>query len=155
MHRILFVCLGNICRSPMAEFIMKDLVQKRGIAGDFYIESRATSAEELGNPVYPPAKAELEKHGIPCGGKVSILLQKEEYGAFDWLIAMDDMNLRAIHRITGGDPRGKAHMMMEHTARPGAVADPWFTRRFDVAYRDILEGCKAWLDVILQGDARY
>ncbi len=150
MHRILFVCMGNICRSPMAEFILKDLVKKRGLAGDFHIESRATSTEELGNPVYPPAKAELQKHGISCDGKVSIQLTKADYDAFDLLIAMDKLNLRNIDRITGGDPQGKVHLMMERTARPGEVDDPWFTRRFDITYRDILEGCEAWLDVIVK-----
>lgn len=149
MHRILFVCFGNICRSPMAEFISKDLVQKRGLAGDFHIESRGTSAEELGNPVYPPAKAELKKHGIDSASKVSIQLKKADYDAFDLLIAMDEQNVRAIGRVTGGDPQGKVHLMMERTARPGEVADPWFTHRYDVAYRDILEGCEAWLNVIL------
>ena len=142
--------MGNICRSPMAEFIMKDLVKKRGVAGDFHIASRGTSTEELGNPVYPPARAELKKHGISCEGKVSIRLKKADYDAFDLLIAMDGLNLRDIGRITGGDPQGKVHLMMEHTARPGEVDDPWFTRQFDIAYRDILEGCEAWLDVILQ-----
>lgn len=148
MHRILFVCYGNICRSPMAEFIMKDLVKKRGLADEFDIASRATSAEELFSPVYPPAKAELSGRGIGCAGKVAMQLQAEDYGRYDLIIAMDSTNFRAILHITGGDPQGKVRMMTEHTARGGDVEDPWFTRRFDIAYRDILEGCEAWLERI-------
>ena len=145
MRRILFVCFGNICRSPMAEFMMKDLVKKRGLKSEFFIASRGTSAAELGNPVYPPAAAELIKHGIGCAGKVAEQLKAEEYGQYDLLLAMDDRNVRAILRITGGDPLNKVHRMMEHTARGGEVDDPWFTQRYDVAYRDILEGCEGWL----------
>ena len=149
MRRILFVCFGNICRSPMAEFILKDLVQKRGLESGFHIESRGTSAEELGNPVYPPACAELKKHGIGCAGKTAQRLQAEDYETYDLLIAMDAMNRRAIQRMTDGDPLGKVHMMTEHTARGGDVEDPWYTRRFDIAYRNIAEGCEAWLETLL------
>lgn len=145
MRRILFVCYGNICRSPMAEFIMKDLVRKRGLSDRFDILSRGTSAEELGHPVYPPVKAELQKHGIGCEGKTAQRLRNEDYEACHLLIAMDQMNVRAVRRLTDGDPLGRVHMMMERTARGGDVEDPWFTRRFDTAYRDILEGCEAWL----------
>jgi len=154
MVRILFVCYGNICRSPMAEFICKDRVEKRGLADSFHIESRGTSTEELGNPVYPPAREELAKHGIRCDGKVSIQLTKEDYDAFDWLFAMDERNIRAIDRLTGGDPQGKVHRMMERTSRPGEVDDPWYTHQYDVTYRDILEGVTAWLDVILSQKPR-
>ena len=148
MHRILFVCYGNICRSPMAEFVMKDLVEKRGLKEQFHIESRATSTEELGNSVYPPIRAELARHGIGCQGKVAMQLTVEDYEAFDLLIAMDRQNVRDIGRITGGDPQGKVHRMMEHTARGGEVADPWYTRRFADTYRDVLQGCEAWLDIL-------
>lgn len=154
MHRILFVCYGNICRSPMAEFILKDMVNERGLADQFRIESRGTSAEELGNPVYPPVKAELAKHGIGCAGKRAMRLHKEEYEAYDLLIAMDRQNVRAISSLSGGDPQGKARLMMEHTLRGGEVDDPWYTRRYDIAYRDIREGCEAWLDFILAEEAR-
>jgi len=150
MHRILFVCYGNICRSPMAEFIMKDLAQKRGAGGQFHIESRGTSAEESGHPVYPPAAAELKKHGIGCAGKTAMQLAAEDYGKFDLIIAMDGMNARAISRITGGDPQGKVRMMMEHTPRGGEVDDPWFTRRYAAACRDIAEGCEGWLDALMR-----
>lgn len=145
MRSILFVCYGNICRSPMAEFVMKDLVKKRGLADQFEIASRGTSAEELGHPVYPPVKAELALHGIGCEGKTAQRLRNEDYEAYNYIIAMDQRNVRAIARLTDGDPLGKVYMMMEHTLRGGEVDDPWFTRRFDIAYRDILEGCQAWL----------
>lgn len=145
MRSILFVCYGNICRSPMAEFIMKDLVRKMGVEREFRIESRATSAEELGNPVYPPARMELQKHGIDCTGKVAMRLSLEDYTAFDLILVMDSRNRRAVLRMTDGDPEGKVHMMSEHTAH-GDVDDPWFTRRFDIAWQVIADGCAAWLD---------
>ena len=145
MRRILFVCFGNICRSPMAEFIMKDLVKKRGLEGTFHIESRGTSAVEVGNSVSSGSRNELKKRGIDCAGKVSIRLTPEDYGAFDLLIAMDDMNVRDTLRITGGDPDGKVHKMMELSG--GAdVDDPWYTLRYGVACRDILAGCESWLE---------
>lgn len=144
MRRILFVCFGNICRSPMAEFIMKDLVKKRGLESEFLIESRATSAAELGNPVNPPARDELQKHGVGCAGKTARQLTAQDYRDNDLLLAMDTMNVRDILRITGGDPDGKVRRMTEFSG--GAeVDDPWYTRRFDVAYRDILRGCEGWL----------
>lgn len=148
MQRILFICYGNICRSPMAEFIMKDLIQKRGLEEEFLVASCGTSAEELGNPVYPPAQNELSRHGIGCTGKTAARLTPEDYEAYDLLLAMDSLNLRHILRITGGDPHGKVHKMMEHTETGGDVADPWYTRHFDVAYRDIARGCETWLDAL-------
>ena len=152
MTRILFVCHGNICRSPMAEFILKDMVQKQGRAEKFCIASCATSTEEIwngvGNPVYPPAKAELAKHGISCGGKRAVQLQKEDYVNYDLLIAMDSNNLRNIHRMLGGDPQQKVRKLMDYTPRGGDVADPWYTDRFDIAYRDIEEGCRCLLEQI-------
>lgn len=132
----------------MAECIMKDLVKKRGLEDEFVIASRGTSNDEVGNPVYPPAKAELEKHGINCAGKIAAQLRAEDYGRYDLLIAMDQRNVRAILRITGGDPEGKVRTMMEHTARGGEVDDPWNTGRFDIAYRDIREGCESWLNTL-------
>ena len=145
MRRILFVCFGNICRSPMAEFVMKDLVKKRGLEREFAIESRGTSAEELGHPVHPPARDELNKHGVGCAGKTARQLIARDYQAFNLLIAMDGMNVRDILRITGGDPGGKVRRMTEFSG--GAdVDDPWYTRRYDIAYRDILRGCEDWLE---------
>ena len=143
--RILFVCHGNICRSPMAEFILKDMAKKQGIADQLYIASAATSSEEIygerGNPVYPPAKAELAAHGITCDGKYAVQLRAEDYEKYDLLIGMDSANIRNMHRILGGDPRGKIRKMMDYTDRGGDVADPWYSDRFDIAYRDILDGC--------------
>ena len=148
MQRILFVCYGNICRSPMAEFIMKDLVRRQGLETEFQIASRGTSAEELGNPVYPHARAELRKHGIGCGGKTASQFTAEDYAASDLILAMDSQNVRAILRIAGGDPQGKVHKLLERTVRGGDVADPWITRRFDAAYQDILMGCQGWLELL-------
>lgn len=150
MTRILFICHGNICRSPMAEFILKDMVEKQGRTKEFFIASCATSTEEIwngvGNPVYPPAKAELAKHGISCGGKRAVQLQKADYANYDLLIAMDSNNLRNIHRMLGGDPDRKVRKLMDYTLRGGDVADPWYTDRFDIAYRDIEEGCRCLLE---------
>lgn len=150
MTRILFVCHGNICRSPMAEFIFKDMVEKQGRAKEFFIASCATSTEEIwngiGNPVYPPAKAELSKHGISCEGKRAVQLRKTDYVNYDLLIAMDSNNLRNIHRMLGGDPQQKVRKLMDYTPRGGDVADPWYTDRFDIAYRDIEEGCRCLLE---------
>ena len=145
---ILFVCLGNICRSPMAEFYMKDLVEKEGLDWAFHIESAATSREEWGNPVYPPARRELARHGIACGGHAARQLTREDYGRFDYLIGMENANIRNMRRMLGGDPEGKIHRLMDFTARPGEVSDPWYSDRFDIAYRDIREGCEKLLAYI-------
>lgn len=153
MVKIMFVCHGNICRSPMAEFIFKKMVAERGLSAEFEIKSSATSTEEIwngiGNPVYPPAKAELAKHGISCDGKRAVQLQKSDYGKYDLFVGMDSANIRNMHRILGGDPDGKIRKLMDYTARPGDVADPWYSDRFDIAYRDIFEGCEALLETLL------
>ena len=141
MKKILFVCHGNICRSPMAEFVMKDLVQKAGLADHFYIESAATSTEEIGNEVYPPAKRKLAEHGISCKGKTARQMTRSDYQRFDLLIGMDDWNIRNMTRIAGGDPEGKIHKLLDYTARRGDVADPWYTGDFDATWRDVTEGC--------------
>ncbi len=145
MTRILFVCHGNICRSPMAEFVMKDLVEKAGLSDKFQIESAATSTEELGNPVYPPARRKLKEHGIDCSGKTARQITKADYAKFDLLVGMDSANIRNMTRICGGDPDGKIHLLLEYADRPGDVADPWYTRDFDAAWRDIEAGCKGLL----------
>ena len=149
MKRIMFVCHGNICRSPMAEFIFKDLLKKQGRENDYIVASSATSTEEIwngiGNPVYPPAKAELLKHGITCDGKRAVQLKKSDYDKYDIFLAMDSMNIRNIGRIFGVDPLGKVHKLMDLTDRPGDVADPWYSGRFEIAYGDIYEGCVALL----------
>lgn len=145
MKRILFICHGNICRSPMAEFIMKDLVQKAGLENQFYIESAATSTEELGNEVYPPAKRKLAEHGISCKGKTARQITRADYNRFDMLIGMDDWNLRNMKRFWPEDPEGKIYKLMDFTNRPGDVADPWYTGDFEATWRDCLEGCEALL----------
>ena len=148
MRKIVFVCHGNICRSPMAEFIMKDLVKKAGLEGQFAIESAATSTEEIGNPVYPPARRKLAEHGISCAGKTARQLVRADYGRYDLLIGMDQANLRNMHRICGGDSSGKLRLLMDFTGRPGGVADPWYTDDFDTTWRDVLEGCQGLLKAL-------
>ena len=145
-YRVIFVCHGNICRSPMAEFVMKDMVKKAGLEQDFQIESAATSTEEIGNPVYPPARRKLSEHGIDCSGKTARQLRNSDYEEFDLLIGMDRANLRSMYRICGGDFADKMHLLMDFTDRPGEVADPWYTDDFDAAYDDISRGCQALLD---------
>ena len=144
MTKIMFVCHGNICRSPMAEFILKDLIKKQGLK-EIYISSSATSTEEIwngiGNPVYPPAKAELAKHGISCEGKRAVQLKKSDYTEYDMFICMDSNNVRNAMRIFGSDKENKVCRMMDFTQHGGDVADPWYTGRFEVTYNDILEGC--------------
>ena len=148
--RILFVCHGNICRSPMAEFIMKQLVEQAGRSHEFVIESAATSREEEGNPVYPPARRKLAEHGICCEGKVARQLTREDYHRYDLLIGMDCSNLRNMKRICDGDPEGKMHLLMDYTDRSQGteVADPWYTGNFDATWRDCREGCAALLKTL-------
>lgn len=145
--RILFVCHGNICRSPMAECIFKDLVRKDHREGQFYIASAATSGEEIwngrGNPVYPPARAELKKHGLSLEGKRAVQMTREDYQRYDYLIGMDHENLYGMKRICGGDPEGKIHRILDFSEHPRDIADPWYTGDFVTAYRDIEEGCLA------------
>lgn len=148
MKRILFVCHGNICRSPMAEFVMKDLLEKEGLAGEVWVESAATSREELGNPVYPPARQMLAAHGISCQGKTARQLQREDYQEFDLLVGMDRQNLRNMERICGGDPEGKLSLLLDFTDRPGDVADPWYTGDFSATWRDVAEGCRGILETL-------
>ena len=145
MTRILLVCHGNICRSPMAEFVMKDLVREAHREAEFYIESAATSTEEIGNAVYPPARRKLAEHGISCTGKTARQLRRSDYDRFDLLIGMDEWNRSNMQRMCGGDPEGKIHLLLDFTDRPGDVADPWYTGDFDATWRDVLEGCRAVL----------
>ena len=149
MLKILFVCHGNICRSPMAEFVMKDLLEKTGREYEFEIASAATSTEEIwngiGNPVYPPAKKLLAKKGIDCSEKRARQMTRSDYNYYDLLIGMDDFNIRNMLRITGGDPDGKIKMLLDFTNRPGEVADPWYSGDFNATYRDVLEGCEGVL----------
>ena len=147
MIRILFVCHGNICRSPMAEFVMKDLVEKAGLEKKFHIESAATSTEEIGNPVYPPARRKLAEHGIDCAGKTARQLKRDDYERFDLLIGMDRANLRNMTRICGGDRLGKLRLLMEYAGQPDReVADPWYTGDFEATWRDVAAGCRGLLE---------
>ncbi len=142
--KILFVCHGNICRSPMAEFVMKDLVRRAGAEARYRIESAATSTEEIGNPVYPPARRELKRHGIDCAGKTARQMTRGDYAAFDLLIGMDRANVRNMIRIAGGDPDGKIRLLLD-CCGGGEVADPWYTDDFGAAWRDVDRGCRALL----------
>ena len=154
MTKILFVCLGNICRSPMAEFVMKDLVKKAGLASQVRIESAATSREEIGNPVYPPVRRKLSEHGIACGGHAARQLTKQDYDEYDLLIGMDSANLRNMHRICGDDPDGKLRLLMDYTDRPGDVADPWYTGDFEATWQDVLAGCQGLLHELMEGNEK-
>ena len=148
MIKILFVCHGNICRSPMGEFVMKDLVQKAGLQTAFHIESAATSTEEIGNGIYPPARRKLTEHGISCSGKTARQLRRDDYPKWDYLVGMDEANRRNMNRICGGDPEGKISLLLDHTPRPREVADPWYTGDFERTWQDVLEGCTALLEEI-------
>ncbi len=145
MVKILFVCHGNICRSPMAEFIMRDLVTKANLQDRFVIASAATSMEEIGNPVYPPAKRKLREHGILAEGHHARRIERADYREYDYLIGMERYNLRNMLRIFGSDPEGKIYRLLDFTDRPRDIADPWYTDDFDTAYEEILEGCEALL----------
>ena len=151
MTKILFVCHGNICRSPMAEFVMKDLVDKAGLANSFHIESAATTREEIGNPVYPPARLKLAEHGIDCTGHAARQLTRGDYDRYDMIIGMDTENLRDMRRICGGDPAGKISLLMDFTPCPGSVADPWYTGDFDATWQDVYDGCRGLLQKLCKG----
>ena len=148
MEKILFVCHGNICRSPMAEFVMKDLVKKAGLQSRFHIASAAVSREEIGNAVYPPARRELQKHGISCDGKTARKMKKDDFEKFDYLICMDNNNLRNIRREFGETLRDRVELLMTYAGSGRDVADPWYTGNFDITYRDVVEGCEAFLDYL-------
>ena len=155
MIKVLFICHGNICRSPMAEFMMKDMVEKMGVKDDFLIESAATSTEEIwggrGNPVYPPAQAELRRHGIgktpytDFSAKRAVQVTRADYGKYDYIICAEERNVRNTARITGGDPDGKIMCLLDFSDRPRNIADPWYTGGFDITYNDIEEGLHAFL----------
>jgi protein-tyrosine phosphatase len=144
--KILFICHGNICRSPMAEFVLKALVKARGLEGLYHIESAAVSAEETGNPIYPPAKRCLTQHGVWFdNAKRARRVTASDYDRFDRIICMDSSNLRRLERLFPDDPEGKIHLLMSYTGSGRDVADPWYTGDFEKAFLDILEGCEAML----------
>lgn len=151
--RIMFVCHGNICRSPMAEFIFKDILSKKGLQNKFIVSSSATSTEEIwngiGDPVYPPAKRILAQHGISCEGKRAVQLKYDDYDNYDYFIGMDRANIRNMHIILGADRREKIYKLMDFTDSPGDVADPWYSGNFEVTFKDVTEGCEALLNFLL------
>ena len=139
MIKILFVCHGNICRSPMAEFVMKDLIKKAGLSDEFFIASAATSTEEIGNGVH---------YGISVDGKYAVQLKKSDYAKYDYIIGMDNYNLRNMKRMLPNDTENKIHLLLDWSDNPRDIADPWYTGDFDVTYNDVLEGCTALLKEI-------
>ena len=145
MKKVLFVCLGNICRSPMAEYIFRDMVKKRGMEAEIQCASAGTSDEEYGNPVYPPARRKLASLGIDCAGKRARQMTRADYAAYDLLIGMEQWNVRRMRQICGGDPEGKIRLMLAASPRPRDIADPWYTGDFDAACSDIIEGCELLL----------
>ena len=148
MIKILFVCHGNICRSPMAEFVMKDMVEKAGVKERFLIESAATSTEEIGNGVHWGTRDKLRQVGISCKGKTARQMTKADYGKYDLLLGMEKVNIRNMLRICGGDPEGKIMRLLDFTDRPRDIADPWYSGNFDATYRDVVEGCRALMEEI-------
>lgn len=150
MYKILFVCHGNICRSPMAEFIMKDIVEKAGRGDEFFIGSAATSTEEIGNNIYPPAQSEMKKRGVPFTSHYAVQVKKSDYDKYDLFIVMDSNNVRNILRIFSNDPQHKVHKLLEYTGSGSDVSDPWYSRRFDVAFDDIYAGCKALFEKLTE-----
>ena len=148
MIKILFLCHGNICRSPMAEFVMKDMAAKAGRAAGFEIASAATSTEEIGNPVYPPARRKMAEHGIDCAGHHARQIRRSDYAKYDLLIGMDSANIRNMNRAFGGDPDGKIHRLLDIAGTCRDVADPWYTGDFEQTWQDVVSGCKALLEKI-------
>jgi protein-tyrosine phosphatase len=154
MIKVLFICHGNICRSPMAEFIFKDIVKKAGKEDQFLIASCATSTEEIGNGVYPPAKRKLAEHGLSAQGKRAVQFKKSDYDKYDYILAMERRNIRNLGWLIGADPEGKIKRLLDYSDNPRDISDPWYSGDFELAYRDILEGCEALFEFIRQHDQR-
>lgn len=150
MIKILLICHGNVCRSPMSQFILTHLAQTRGYGSQFYISSAATSTEEIGNPVHRGTREVLKREGVPVYEHRAVQMKKADYGAYDYLIGMDSWNIRNMLRILGGDPEGKVCRLLDFTSEPRDIADPWYTGDFDQTYRDVCEGCSAFLDMLEQ-----
>ena len=154
MIKILFICHGNICRSPMAEYVMKDLVKKSNLSDQFHISSAATSTEEIGNPVHRGTRAKLAQAGIACEGHHARQMTRADYDGYEYLIGMDEWNIRNIKRITGGDPEGKIFKMMSFAGSSRDVADPWYTGDFEATWKDVTEGCQGLLQYILEENGK-
>lgn len=146
MKRIMFVCLGNICRSPMAEFILKEMTRRRGLEKEYYIASAAVSTEELGNPVYPPALRKLREKGVPVHNRGAQQIRRRDYDEFDYILCMEGFHCVRAKRICGGDDEGKIMRLLDLTERPRDIADPWYSGDFELAYEEIVEGCEALID---------
>lgn len=146
MIKVLFICHGNICRSPMAEFVMKDLVKKAGLEKEYFIASAATSSEEIGNPVYPPARRRLAQAGISCDGKYAVQLTRSDYEKYDYLIGMEQINVKNIMRIIGEDSEKKVYRLLDFAKVHGDIADPWYSGDFDTTYEQVLKGCEGLLE---------
>ena len=152
MIKILFICHGNICRSPMAEFVMKDMAGKAGLGDMFEVASAATSREEIGNPVYPPARRKLAENGIGCAGKKARQVTKADFDRYDMLVCMDHNNIRNLRRMFGDRAMDKVSLMLDHAGRPGEeVADPWYTGNFDATWDDVTAGCAGIIDETAPG----
>ncbi len=152
MIKVLFICHGNICRSPMAEFLLKDLVRRRGIAREFYIASAATSSEEIGNPVHRGTRKKLAELNISCSEKRAVRMRPEDYRKYDYLIGMDAWNLRNIMAIVRQDPQHKVHLLLDFSEHPRDIADPWYTGDFETTYNDIMEGLEGFLKHLGYGE---
>ncbi|MDD3393310.1 MAG: low molecular weight phosphotyrosine protein phosphatase [Anaerotignum sp.] len=150
MVHVLFVCHGNICRSPMAEFLFRDMLMKKGLAHNFFISSAATSREEIGNAVYPPAKKKLSSLGIDCSGKTARQVTKQDYQNFDYFLVMEAYNTKNLMRILGDDPQKKVYRLLDFSSHPRDIADPWYTGNFDITHSDIIEGLEAFLAFVLK-----
>ena len=153
MTKILFVCHGNICRSPAAELVLKELLRRAGAEDEFLVASAATSSEEIGNSVYPPMRRVLEAHGISCPLREARRIRRGDYADFDLLIGMDGENLAVMRRRFRGDPAGKVHLLLRYTDRPRDVADPWYTGDFETTWRDVNEGCRALLAALPEAES--
>ena len=152
MIKVMFVCLGNICRSPMAEFVLKDMVSRKGLSNEFYIKSSATSYEEIGNDIYGGTRDKLIQKNIPFTKRKATRLTPEDYNKYDFIIGMEEANIRDIKRIVGEDKENKIYKLLDFSNNPRDIADPWYTGNFEVTYNDIVEGCHSFLESL---DKKY